>query len=129
MKNIIAILRTSFYSCIGLILSSASVMAQTTILPKADEGGACIQDGSCGLSDIPFFIYTFANYLVGIAGTISVIMVMVGGYQTIMEGGSEAAKGKGKKTLIYAIAGLIITLLSWVIVNIIQVNLASPPAP
>jgi hypothetical protein len=96
--------------------------AATTLTPKDNK---CMKSGDCHLSDIPFFIKFIAEYLVGIAGTISVIMVMWGGYQWIMGGVSEDQKGKGKKTLSYAIIGLVITLLSWVIVNVIQINVTT----
>jgi len=98
------------------------VYAQTTLTP---DNNTCMKTGDCHLSDIPFFIQYIASYLVGIAGTISVVMVMWGGYQWIMGGVSEDQKSKAKKTLFYAIIGLIITLLSWVIVNVIQINITS----
>ena len=101
------------------------VYAQTTQSTLTPDNNSCMKTGDCHLSDIPFFIQYIASYLVGIAGTISVVMVMWGGYQWIMGGVSEDQKGKGKKTLTYAVIGLIITLLSWVIINVIQVNVTS----
>jgi hypothetical protein len=115
-----------FYLGVGMILAFVRrmplVYAQTTLTP---DNNNCMKTGDCHLSDIPFFIQYIASYLVGIAGTISVVMIMWGGYQWIMGGVSEDQKGKGKKTLTYAVIGLIITLLSWVIVNVIQVNITS----
>lgn len=120
MKRTTYILYSLF---INWYIHISSAFAQS-LLP-ADE--PCIKDGSCGFKDIPRFIHSIASYLVGIAGTISVIMVMIGGYQWIMGGVSEDQKGKAKKTLMYAIIGLIITLLSWIIVNVIQVNVINNP--
>ena len=79
--------------------------------------------GEVHLSDIPYYILWVANFMLGIIGTICVIMVIVGGYQYIFAGFNDAKKGAGKKTITNALVGLVIALLSWVIVNVIQVNI------
>jgi hypothetical protein len=122
------IMKKVLYLGIGISLAfmqrTPSVYSQTTLPSLGDN--ICMKDGTkCSLADIPQMIHLIASYLVGIAGTISVIMVMWGGYQWIMGGVSEDQKSKAKKTLFYAIIGLIITLLSWVIVNVIQINITS----
>lgn len=115
-------LKKTVFALLWYMVGTLSVLAQgSTLLPIDDR----IKDGNVHLSDIPFFIHFIASYLVGIAGTVSVLMVMVGGYQWILGGVSEDQKGKAKKTISYAIMGLVITLLSWIIVNVVQVNLAS----
>ena len=85
--------------------------------------GAKIVCGKVSLSDIPYYILWVANFMLGIIGTICVIMVIVGGYQYIFAGFNDAKKGAGKKTITNALVGLVIALLSWVIVNVIQVNI------
>ncbi|PIS32367.1 hypothetical protein COT40_00415 [Candidatus Peregrinibacteria bacterium CG08_land_8_20_14_0_20_41_10] len=85
--------------------------------------GQKIVCGQVALSDIPYYILWVANFMLGIIGTICVIMVIVGGYQYIFAGFNDAKKGAGKKTITNALVGLVIALLSWVIVNVIQVNI------
>lgn len=87
--------------------------------------GTCIINGSCGLADIPFFIHYMASMLVGATGTVSVLMIMIGGYQWIIGGVSEEQKGKAKKTITYAIMGLVISLLSWGVISVVFYNLSA----
>jgi hypothetical protein len=50
------------------------------------------------------------SYLQGIAGTIAVIFIILGGIMYMVSGGSKEAAERAKKTLIFAIAGLAIVL-------------------
>ena len=67
---------------------------------------------------------TFLTGFLGLAGITSVIFIIVGGVQLHLAFGNEEALGKAKKTLIWAIAGLVICILSVAIVSIIsKINL------
>lgn len=55
-----------------------------------------------------------------IAAITSVIFIIVGGIQMYLAMGNEEALGKAKKTVIWAIAGLVICILSVAIVQIIS---------
>lgn len=57
------------------------------------------------------------NYLLGIAGTLCMVMLVVGGIFYITSGGNEERIETGKKTITYAIIGLAVILLSLVIVR------------
>ena len=59
-----------------------------------------------------------------LAGAIAVVFVIIGGYQYVTSGGSEEQAEKGKKTLINAIIGIVIIILSYTIINVIakQIN-------
>lgn len=72
----------------------------------------------CSATDL---IQLILNILFTLSGTIAVLFIILGGYQYMTgaaAGGSEAV-GKGKETLLNAIIGLIIIVLSAAIVNII----------
>lgn len=60
-------------------------------------------------------IQTIINLLVGVAGTILVIMLVIGGIRYLTNAGNEEEVGKAKKLLIDAIIGLIITLAAYAI--------------
>ena len=51
-----------------------------------------------------------SSYLQGIAGTIAVIFIIVGGIMYMVSGGSKEGTERAKKTLVFAIAGLAIVL-------------------
>ncbi len=57
------------------------------------------------------------NFGLGIAFVVAVIMVMYGGYQYITSAGNEEQATNGRKTLIYALIGMVIVIMSFVIVN------------
>lgn len=77
-----------------------------------------IKSGNIKFWMVPFFIRNILNFLIGLSGLISILMIMVGAYYYIA-GGLTDDKEKGKKVITYAIGGLILTTLSWFIVNVI----------
>ena len=114
-----------------LIIPSA--FAQTsydipTFLPGENEnlggyGDACIgladmiRTGNIHLRNLPCFVKFFSQTLIGVAGSLSVIFVMFGGYRYVL--GRDEDKEAAKKTITYALIGLAITLLAWIIVDLV----------
>ncbi len=86
-------------------------------------GDACIglatmiRTGNITLRQIPCFIEFFSQTLIGLAGTVALIFVMIGGYQYVL--GSENGKDEAKKTITSALIGLAVSLLAWIIVDIV----------
>ena len=111
----------------------ASVFAQTgymppTILPAEDTNiggseGVCIglatmiKTGNIHLRNIPCFIKYITETLVALAGSISVIFVMIGGYKYVIL--SDEKKEEAKKTITYALIGLAISLMAWIIIDLV----------
>lgn len=62
---------------------------------------------------------TFTNTVIGLAGGLALLFVIISGIQILTAYGNEEAVGKGKKTLTFALIGLVISLLSYAIVQII----------
>lgn len=69
--------------------------------------------------DVYEIIKTVINWMLTLAGIIAVIFVIIGGYMYLTSAGNEEQSGKGRKTIINALIGLIIIILSYVIVNVI----------
>lgn len=67
---------------------------------------------------IPFYIKYLAEFLIGLAAILCMLFIVIGAYHFVI-GGVVEEKEKGKKTLIYAIMGLALVLLSWTIVNVV----------
>ncbi|MEI8072931.1 MAG: hypothetical protein WCH00_02465 [Candidatus Saccharibacteria bacterium] len=57
------------------------------------------------------------NFLLGIAGTLSVIMIIIGGIRYATSGGNENATKGAKDTILSAVIGLVVTILAYSIVN------------
>lgn len=77
-----------------------------------------IKTGYIQMWMIPFYIKYLAEFLIGLAGILCLLFIVIGAYHFVI-GGVVEEKEKGKKTLIYAIMGLALVLLSWTIVNVV----------
>ena len=98
----------------------------------------CVQSGLTGIgglfgtgnisstTSLAQLIPEIIQLLLGIAGGVAVIFVIIGGYQYITSGGNEEQAEKGRKTLINAIIGIIIIVLSYAIISVIS-NLVTTP--
>lgn len=86
---------------------------------------ACaVKTGKVRLWMLPYFVSYIVNFFIYIAGIISLLFVVLGGFW-YMAGGITDDKEKGKKTIFYALVGLVLTLLAWIIVNVIQVQVTN----
>lgn len=59
------------------------------------------------------------NVILLIVGIISVVMLIYGGLRYILSGGEQKKVTDAKNTILYAIIGLIISLLAYAIVNFV----------
>jgi type IV secretory pathway VirB2 component (pilin) len=78
-----------------------------------------IKTGQVGLADIIIIIVKMIDLITKLAGTIAVLMLIYGGYQYMIGSISDDKEG-AKKTIQYAIMGLVVTFLAYVIVNLVQ---------
>ncbi len=80
--------------------------------------GCAIKSGYIKFWMIPYFIKYMLEWVINLAGLISVLMILVGAYFYIW-GGISDDKEKGKKVIMYAIGGLVLTTVAWFLVNVI----------
>lgn len=83
------------------------------------------QNCSAG-ADVNSLIHTVINWMLGIAFGVAVLFLIVGGFWYITAAGNEETAEKGKGTVINAIIGIVIIILSYVIINVVA-NLVSQP--
>lgn len=74
-------------------------------------------------SSVPSTIYNVSNTLLWFAGVIAIIIIIVSGIKIITSSGSEEKVKSGKQTLIGALIGLAIVILTYTIVNFVIRNL------
>jgi len=86
---------------------------------KAPDSSACINRNTNPLSGSDSLFMKITNILLIAAGITAVVMVMYGGLQMIMATGESEKFASGRKTLLYAAAGLLVVLLSKVIIGFI----------
>ena len=110
-----------------LLVIGAATIGAWPLLSKAG-----VQEGLAGISGyFPSFFGVGTSETVGqvigsvidllllFAGALAVLFIIIGGYWYIASAGNEEMSEKGKKTLINAIIGVVIIVLSYVIINAI----------
>lgn len=65
------------------------------------------------------WVATIINYALYLAGILAVIFIIYGGFQYITSRGNEAQAKSGARTLTYAVIGLVLIILSYVIINVL----------
>lgn len=76
-------------------------------------------NGVATIDCIPPLIATLIYWLVLLVGTIAVIFIIIGGIRFILSGGDPKKLDQAKKTITFAVLGLILVFLSFFIVNFI----------
>lgn len=95
------------------LLHTTSALAQGGgPLPIAEPGEIANKPG---FQSVTAVIRTVFNLVIIIAGTIFVILLLVGGIQYLTAAGNEEATGKAKRLIVDSIVGLIIVLAAWAI--------------
>src|ERR1035437_7554101 len=87
-----------------------------TITVNATDVGA----PSVSLGGVP---KTVVNTLLEIAGALAVIFLIVGGLKYATSAGDSKRVESAKNTILYAIVGLVITILAYAIVNFVITKL------
>jgi len=63
--------------------------------------------------DVTQAVSNIANIMAGVAGSVTIIMMIYGGIQYITSAGNQEAAGRAKGTLTWAVIGFILILSSW----------------
>ena len=97
-----------------------SNLCQGSSSASGDSQGKCNSKTSTanvtsGIQKIAKSVVTIFSIIVG---AVSVVMLIYGGLRYITSGGATEKVGDAKKTIIYAIVGLVVVALAQVIVNV-----------
>lgn len=108
---------------ISLICTPAIVMADAKSQIKSGvnqaSGGPATTDPAATLNGT---ISSIINVLSSVIGVIAVIMIIVAGARYVTSGGNDTSVTAAKKTLLYALIGLVIVALAQVIVKFVINN-------
>ena len=77
------------------------------------------QDQTANLFGNTGVFSTITDVLLYVLGAISVIMIIIGGLRYVISGGNSANVTAAKNTILYAIVGIIIAILSYAIINFV----------
>lgn len=98
-----------------LAAASAGTSAACSALGQLDPSQAC---GS-GASTINKVVKAITNIISVILGIVGVIMVMISGFKYVTSNGDAQAVGSAKRTLIYALVGLVVAALAQFMVHFV----------
>lgn len=93
-----------------LALLAPTVQAAESILP------ACVSEGYCTLCDVMELVINFGKFLLGIVGSLALLMFVYGGFTWLTSGGEPGKIDAGKKILINSVIGIAITFFAYIIV-------------
>jgi Type IV secretion system pilin len=119
------VLLISASAIIGIINGVfAGVITSSLFGYNATSNGRNVRIGD-GLSPlgIPVLITNITGVAAGLAGTVSVIFVIVGGIRYTTSAGSEKNITSAKKTIVAALGGLVLSLTAYALLSFIQTQL------
>jgi hypothetical protein len=112
----------------------AIASAQTTEIGKhvcrgaesltVDQTPADCSDVNSGSQSIGERIKTIINWISALIGVVAVIMIIWGGFKYITSSGNNESVSSAKKTILYALVGLVIVALSQLIVKFVLSNVS-----
>lgn len=65
-------------------------------------------------------VWTIMQFVLGILGGIAVIMIIVGGLRFTLSNGDASSVASAKKTILYAVIGLIVAIMAGGIVTLVN---------
>jgi hypothetical protein len=87
---------------------------------SVDAGANCTAPSTAGgTTKINNLITDVVNIFSAVVGVVSVIMIIVGGFQYITSGGDSGKVSTAKTTIIYAIVGLVVVAFSQFLVQFV----------
>jgi hypothetical protein len=86
-------------------------------LPDAGEFGEIGEHESARL-----YIVTVLNFILSFLGIIGMIFIIYAGYLYVTAGGDDAQHEKSKKIIIFVVAGILVVLVSYALVNTLIIH-------
>lgn len=122
MKKIKLALASFMFVALGaaaVLTPTTSVGAVNALEDACNSSNSTADNPVCSTSgnDAPTFIKTLTDVLLFIVGALSVVMLIWGGIRYTTSAGNASSVAAAKNTIMYAVIGLIISLLAYAIVT------------
>lgn len=121
MKLQLATLLATFGLVAGLSFASVAPVSAINVFDSCSSGSAkdspvCKEANTDSINNP---IQSIIGLLLFAIGTISVVMIIVGGIRYVISNGEAAKIKTAKDTILYAVVGLVVSMLAYVIVNFV----------
>lgn len=109
---------------LGLVMGFGLIALPTTVgavnvFQTCDDGSTSAVCSSTKTDNLSTYIKTIVDVLLFVLGTVSVITIIVSGIRYTTSHGDAKAVQSAKDTLLYAVIGLIVAIMSYAIVNFV----------
>jgi hypothetical protein len=78
-----------------------------------------------GATSIGSLIVGVIRFLMGILMVVAILMIIIGGFMYVTSAGSEERAKSGRKTVMYALMGVAVVILAYVLVNIVDKSIST----
>lgn len=122
-------MKVSKYILTFLFGVTVSILLPTPALAVSNltmgEGASSAQgiDQASSLFGSAGIFTTITNVMLFAVGAISVIMVVIGGLRYVISGGNSTNITAAKNTILYAIIGLVISIMAYAMINFVITSL------
>lgn len=96
----------------GLMVFPLAVAGQQSSVGSGDQSSSEIPN-PLKADDFTELFVGIANWIAGIIASLAVLVIVYGGFQYMVSGGNEDKIAQARKTIQWAIIGLIIVVMSW----------------
>ncbi len=87
------------------------------------EGKVCLENPLGATVTIPVLIRNIITAVLGIVGSLALLMFIYGGFTWMMSGGNSESVKKGKDILVWAAIGLVVIFSSYALVKFVLESL------
>lgn len=104
------------------IITGSSSVALLPLAAHAETDASVGADSAApsgAPTDLNAQVQNITNTMLLVIGIVAVIMLIVGGFRYVLSNGNEKAISGAKDTILYAIIGIVVALLSYAIVNFV----------
>lgn len=77
-------------------------------------------DTAAELSCLPGYFENILGAIIPLIGFLAFIMIIVGGFKILTSSGDAKGMASGKQTITLAVAGIVLSIVSWLILVVIQ---------
>lgn len=110
-------------SCLAIVLAAASfpltVWAADSIITPDNDPSSTYNTGDYSLNDIMAIVISVSGWILGIVGSLALLMFVYGGFMFLISAGSSDKIGQAQKILVAAVIGLAIVFCSYMIIRFV----------
>lgn len=118
-RTINVIMLSAAFAALVTLLSAPITHATQDLTISQGASSARGVDQATDLFGSAGIFTTVSNVMLFVVGAISVIMVVIGGLRYVISGGNSGNVTAAKNTILYAIVGLIISIMAYAIINFV----------